>query len=128
MCLKAFPALAFERQLLEDLGFEAPESLGSPCLGEAVEEGLGQPLARPALVQRVLAGEDAEGWRAAHGDAEVWQEDLPPVVQHRVEALEDGLAGQVELVQEDPVARLEGLIEGGRGGGGRGEGKGMTGK
>ena len=62
-------------------------------------------------MQRVLAGEDAEGGRAAHRDAEIGKKNLPPVIEHCIETLKDGLTGQVELVKKDPVTCLEGLAE-----------------
>ena len=74
-------------------------------LGEAVEEGLGQALAAAALRERVLAGEDL-GARLVHAEraAELGDEDLRAVVEAGVEAFEHRLGGQVDLVQDDPVA------------------------
>jgi hypothetical protein len=59
--------------------------------GEAVEEGLGQALAAAALLEGVLGRKQPELRVAVKRLPQLGDEDLGPVVQQGVEALEDGL-------------------------------------
>ena len=76
------------------------------CLREAVEKGLWQSFAAAALLERVLACKDAEALWAVKGGGELRDEDRRAVVEARVEPLEHRLRREVELVQDDPMARL----------------------
>ena len=58
---------------------------------EAVQEGLGQPLAPPTLLEGVLGRKQAEGRWASEGLSQLWDEDLGSVVQHGVQALQHAL-------------------------------------
>lgn len=71
---------------------------------EAVEEGLGEALAAAPLLQGVLCGEEAEVGVALKGGAQFGDEHLSAVVQDGVQALQNGLARQVQLVQQHPGA------------------------
>eukprot|EP00966_Prymnesium_polylepis_P115160 2661968-Prymnesium_polylepis.1 len=83
-----------------------------PHLREAVEERLRETLAAAALLQRVLAAEDAEAGRTVEGGAELRDVDGRAVVEAGVEALEDRLWRQVELVEYHPVAAAHRCEEG----------------
>ena len=53
---------------------------------EAVEEGLGQALAPPALLQGVLGRKQVEGARALESVTQLRYEDLCSVIQYSIQA------------------------------------------
>ena len=65
------------------------------------------PLAVLVYLKRVLCREQLEGWGASEGLAQLWDEHLSAVVQHRIQTLQHTLAGQVELIQQHPVPSLD---------------------
>lgn len=76
---------------------------------ESVEEGAGQALAATAFLNRILRAKHAEAGRAAERAAQLGDEHLGTVVQHRVQAFQHALARQVEFVQQQPGAGFDGL-------------------
>ena len=87
-------------------------SSSAAYLGEAIEKGLGEALPSTALLQGVLAAKDAEASGAREGLPEIRNVDGRAMVEARVEALQDALRREIELVQDDPVPGLEGREEG----------------
>lgn len=78
---------------------------------EAVEEGFRQSLSAAASSNGVLTTEDAEVGVRLDLEVALGDGEGPAVVEQRVETLKNGLVREVELVQHDPLAGLDGLKE-----------------
>ena len=72
-------------------------------LDEPVEERGGQGFPAFSLGSLVLNSYEPEVGMFGDGGVEFWKEDLASVIENGVQALQDGLAGQIQVVYHQPL-------------------------